>query len=906
MPHTNEPNAEEARLQQVRADNRAWRRWGPFVSCRQWGTVREDYSQDGRAWAYLSHDQARSRAYRWGEDGIFGWCDKDQRLCFSIALWNGRDAILKERFFGLTNAEGNHGEDVKELWWHVDALPSHAWNRMLYLYPQAEFPYSRLVTESHRRTRADGEFEITDTGVFEENRFFEVWVTYAKREADETAVRIEVVNRGPDAATLHLLPQLWFRNSWSWGEGANRPSIAKRGGTTLVTQHESLPPMELRIGERGTTWLFTENDTNEPRLFGTPARAEGTPGFKDAFHDRVVHSLEAACNPTPSGTKAAAWLTLELKSGERRAVDLVLVPAASTLTPSDVPSLMDLRSKEADEFWHQQHAGVTTADARRVQRQAYAGLLLSKQYYEYDIRTWLDGDSAQPPPPASRLTGRNASWRHLSASSVLTMPDTWEYPWFAAWDFALQCVAIAPVDSDFAKYQLTKLLTDHYMHPEGALPAYEWAFGDANPPIHAWAVWRTFQIDRARHRGGRAGAGADPGGDYEFLASAFSRLLINFTWWVNRKDSQGKNLFEGGFLGLDNVGVFDRSKPIPGGGSLVQADGTSWMAMYALTMMRMAIELATVRPFFQDLAAKFFEHFLQIAEAMAKLGQGDDQSGLWNEQDGFYYDLLRHPDGSMQPLRIESIVGLIPLFAVETIEPETLAKLPMFRERMEWFLRNRPEMAAQVSRWTEPGRGDRRLLSLLRGHRIKCLLRKALDETRFLSPHGVRSLSRVHVEHPFELDVAGIRSTVHYEPAESRTGLFGGNSNWRGPVWMPMNFLLIESLRKFHHYYGDDFKVECPAGSGTQLTLAQVADELVRRVSTLFLAAGEDGRGARPSMPHSMWPGYANDPTLRNLINFYEYFDGDTGRGCGASHQTGWTGAIGKLLTPPGSFDGSR
>ncbi len=888
---TNERNAEQARLQEVRLGDRAWRQWGPFMSCRQWGTVREDYSPSGSAWTYLPHDHARSRAYRWGEDGIFGWSDKDQRLCFSIALWNGRDAILKERFFGLTNAEGNHGEDAKELWWHVDALPSHAWNRMLYLYPQAEFPYSQLVTENHRRTRADGEFEITDTGVFEENRFFEVWVTYAKRETDETAVRVEVVNRGPDAATMHLLPQLWFRNSWSWREGASRPSISLRDPRTIGAIHESLPPMELRIAERDVAWLFTENDTNKPRLFGTPARASGTPGFKDAFHDRVVHGVEAACNSAPSGTKAAAWMTLELKAGERRAIDLVLAPATSTLKPVDVPALMDLRSKEADEFWHQQHAGVTTADARRVQRQAYAGLLLSKQYYEYDVRTWLDGDPAQPPPSASRASGRNASWRHLSASSVLTMPDTWEYPWFAAWDFALQCVAIAPVDSDFAKYQLTKLLTDHYMHPEGALPAYEWAFGDANPPIHAWAVWRTFQIDRARHGGG----------DFEFLASAFSRLLINFTWWVNRKDSQGKNLFEGGFLGLDNVGVFDRSQPIPGGGSLVQADGTSWMAMYALTMMRMAIELASVRPFFQDLAAKFFEHFLQIAEAMAKLGQSGDQPGLWDEQDGFYYDILRHPDGSMQPLRIESIVGLIPLFAVETIEPETLAKLPMFRERMEWFLKNRPEMAAQVSRWTEPGRGDRRLLSLLRGHRIKCLLRKALDETRFLSPHGVRSLSRVHAEHPFELDVAGTRSTVHYEPAESRTGLFGGNSNWRGPVWMPMNFLLIESLRKLHHYYGDDFKVECPVGSGTQLTLAQVADELVRRVSTLFLSGGEDGRGARPSMPEAMWPGYSNDPTLRNLINFYEYFDGDTGRGCGASHQTGWTGAIGKLLTPPGA-----
>lgn len=886
------PTAEHARLAEIRGGDRAWRRWGPYVSCRQWGTVREDYSPDGSAWNYLSHDDARSRAYRWGEDGIFGWCDKEQTLCLSIALWNGADPILKERFFGLTNSEGNHGEDVKELWWHVDALPSHAWSRMLYLYPHAEFPYSKLVEENRRRTRRDDEYELLDTGVLSENRFFEVWVTYAKGSAEEVVMRIEVVNRGPEAATIHLLPQLWFRNSWSWTPGVQRPSIARASASSLTVSDSHVGARAFHLGTSDSAeWLFTENETNASKLFGTP-RAEGARGAKDAFHDRVVHGIASACNADGRGSKAAAWLVWELKPGERRSVDAVLTPAGSALSPKDVPALLALRERESNEFWAEHQKGIASEEERRVQRQAFAGLLLSKQYYEYDIRTWLDGDSGEPAPPEQRKHGRNASWRHLSASSVLTMPDTWEYPWFAAWDFALQCVAIAPVDPDFSKYQLTKLLTDHYMHPEGAIPAYEWAFGDANPPIHAWAVWRTYQLDRDR-------LGGDGGGDLEFLAACFSRLLINFTWWVNRKDRDGHNLFEGGFLGLDNVGVFDRSQPIPGGGSLLQADGTSWMAMYALTMMRMAIELSEVAPFFQDLAGKFFEHFLQIAQAMSQLGGADEaqaRHSLWSESDGFYYDLLRHPSGSVEPLRIESVVGLIPLFAVETIEPETLERLPMFRERMEWYLSNRPEMAAQVSRWSEPGRGDRRLLSLLRGHRIKCLLQKALDESRFLSPYGVRSLSRKHLEQPFEIEVGGVRSTVQYEPAESRTTLFGGNSNWRGPVWMPMNFLIIESLRKFHHYYGDDFRIEYPVGSGRMISLADAAEELSRRVTRLFLpSAGAAGVGsARPSM--AMHSFFANDPTISKLINFYEYFDGDTGRGCGASHQTGWTGAVGMLI----------
>jgi hypothetical protein len=850
--------------------------------------VREDYSTDGSAWDSFPHDHARSRAYRWGEDGLFGWCDKDQRLCLTLALWNGRDPILKERLFGLANSEGNHGEDAKELWWHVDALPTHAWNRMLYAYPQREFPYGELVRANGMRSRADREVELLDTGILDGDRFFEVWVTYAKRAWDETALRIEVVNRGPEAAEIHVLPQLFFRNTWSWREGAERPQIeAERTRNTLVARHQALGmmalgTMELRLGCDDCEYLFCENETNFDRLFHVARHTPATDGApKDAINDRVVNDDESAVNPHARGTKAAAWHRITLAPGERRTIDLVLCPEGSDLSPRDVPALIALRAREADDFYDVVHRGLPSKEARRVQRQAYAGLLLSKQYYEFDVRRWHDGDPTQPPPPDERKTHRNAAWRHLAASSVLSMPDTWEYPWFAAWDLAFHCVAIANIDAGFAKGQLSKLLTDHYMHPSGELPAYEWNFSDVNPPIHAWACWRVFQIERART--GHA--------DHDFLAAAFSRLLLNFTWWVNRKDAFGRNIFEGGFLGLDNVGVFDRSQPLPGGGRLQQADGTSWMAMFALTMMRMAIELAHERPFYQDMAAKFFEHFLQIAEAMTQMGGRG--IGLWNEDDGFYYDMMHLPDGRIEPIKVLSVVGLIPLFAVETIEPEVLERLPVFRERMEWFLRERPEMAALVSRWDEPGRGSRRLLSLLRGHRMKCLLKKALDERHFLSPFGVRSLSRDLADNPYTIWIDGKPYSVKYEPAESQTGLFGGNSNWRGPIWMPMNFLLVESLQKFHHYYGDDFKIECPFGSGRTATLLDAADEIVRRNAQLFLP---DETGVRASM--AVHPKFASDPTFRELVNFYEYFDGDTGRGCGASHQTGWTACIAKMLTP--------
>lgn len=890
--HHRAPTAEHARLREERAGTAHWRVWGPYVSCRQWGTVREDYSADGSAWDSFPHDHARSRAYRWGEDGLFGWSDKNQHLCLSIALWNGRDEILKERLFGLTNSEGNHGEDAKELWWHVDAVPSHAWNRMLYAYPQRPFPYADLVRENAARGRKQSEFELLDTGILDDDRFFEVWATYAKHSDNETALRIEIVNRGPEAAEIHVIPQLFFRNSWSWGNAAYpdvvpaKPTIELApAGNAFVANCAALGAMELRFASDDTLRpepLFCENETNFDRLYhigGRPPASDGAP--KDAFHDRIVGGEIGAVNAHMRGTKAGAWHRLTLAPGERRTIDLVLCPSDSTFAVRDVAGLLEVRAREADEFYGFVHRGLASAEERRVQRQAYAGLLLSKQYYDYDVRRWLDGDPLQPPPPEQRKSGRNAQWRHVAASSVLSMPDTWEYPWFAAWDLAFHCVAIANVDADFAKGQLSKLLTDHYMHPSGELPAYEWNFSDVNPPIHAWACWRVFQIDRRRN--GVA--------DVDFLTAAFNRLLLNFTWWVNRKDAFGRNIFEGGFLGLDNVGVFDRSQPLPGGGRLQQADGTSWMAMFALTMMRIAIELAHERPLYQDMAAKFFEHFLQIAEAMTKMG--GKGVGLWHEEDGFYYDMMHLPDGRIEPIKILSVVGLIPLFAVETIEPEVLAQLPVFRERLEWFLRERPEMSALVSRWDEPGRGERRLLSLLRGHRMKCLLRKALDEKHFLSPYGVRSISRDLADAPYSIEIEGKAYTVRYEPAESQTGLFGGNSNWRGPIWMPMNMLLVESLQKFHHYYGDEFTVELPMGSGRKGTLLDAADEIARRNARLFLP---DAAGVRPSL--AMHPKYATDPTFRELINFYEYFDGDTGRGCGASHQTGWTACIAKLITP--------
>jgi hypothetical protein len=873
-------SAEKQRLEEDRQGRQRWRKWGPYVSDRQWGTVREDYSPGGDAWGYLSHDEARSRAYRWGEDGIAGLCDHGQYLCLALALWNGRDPILKERLFGLSNPRGNHGEDVKELYYYLDATPTHAYLKALYKYPQAEFPYARLVEVNQQRTRQQPEFELIDTGVFDGDRYFDVFIEYAKAGPEDLFMQVEAFNRGPEDAPLHLLPQLWFRNTWSWSSGAPRPELSAAEDAHVIAQHPRLGTYHL-YADGTPALLFCDNDTNARRLFG---QRDAKGYFKDAFHDYLVHGDRAAVNPRQTGTKAAVLYAQTVPPGGsvRLRLRLTRAPAADPLQFCD--ETIARRRREADEFYAELQQSLADPDARGVQRQALAGMIWTKQFYYYDIREWLNGDPAQPPPPPERKRGRNHDWAHLNNADILSMPDKWEYPWYAAWDLAFHCIPFALIDSDFAKEQLVLMLREWYMHPNGALPAYEWNFSDVNPPVHAWACWRVFQMDR-KNRGGD--------GDLAFLERVFHKLLLNFTWWVNRKDPQGYNVFQGGFLGLDNIGVFDRSMPLPGGGHVDQADATSWMAMYCLNLMRIALELALHNPVYQDTATKFFEHFLSIAAAMTQIG-GDGQAvSLWDDQDEFFYDVLRHPDGRAMPLKVRSLVGLTPLFAVETLEPDLLDRLPKFKGRLEWYLDHRPDLAALVSRWNEPCCGERRLLSLLRGHRMKRLLRRMLDENEFLSPYGVRSLSRVHRDHPYVFSCGSQALTVSYVPGAADSGMFGGNSNWRGPVWFPVNYLIVESLQKFHHYYSDDFKVECPTGSGQYVTLLGVAQELARRLTRLFLC---DGDGKRPV--YGSREQLQADPHFRDHVLFYEYFDGDTGRGLGASHQTGWTGLVAKLLQP--------
>jgi hypothetical protein len=848
-----------------------WRRWGPYVSERQWGTVREDYSPGGTAWEYLPHDHARSRAYRWGEDGIAGFGDEWLHWCLSVALWNGNDPILKERLFGLTNEQGNHGEDVKELYFYVDGTPTHSYMRMLYKYPHAAFPYAALVQENKRRSQADPEFELVDTGIFAEDRYFDVMTEYAKASPDDMLMRITVTNRGPDAATLHLLPQLVARNIWSWTDAPQRPRLLLESGCVLA-DHPLMRDMRLEIDET-PEWLFCENDTNVRRLFGM----EGTGPFKDGINDYVVHGDKAAVSARPQGTKCAAHLVWNLAPHECRSVRLRFRPIERD---NDEFALFNLvmsgRRTEADEFYDALQADIADPDARLVQRQALAGMLWSKQLYLFDVRKWLDGDPGQPAPPAGRT--RNRDWRHLNNADIISMPDKWEYPWYAAWDLAFHCVTFALIDPGFAKDQLLLMLREYYMHPNGQLPAYEWAFGDVNPPVHAWAAWRVYEMDRAL-----TGVA-----DRDFLERVFHKLLLNFTWWVNRKDADGRNVFQGGFLGLDNIGVFDRSAPLPTGGSMDQADGTAWMAMYTLNLLRISLELAESNTVYQDTATKFFEHFLYIAEAMTDLG--GKGIGLWDEQDGFFYDALRLPGGRVEKMRVRSLVGLIPMLAVEVIDASTTSHLPDFSSRLRWFLRYRPDLAKLISRWAEPGMAERGLLSLLRGHRMKMLLVRMLDEAEFLSPHGVRSLSRAHLKEPFSVRLGGQTYSIDYEPAESRTGAFGGNSNWRGPLWMPVNVLLIESLRRFDSYYGPEFKVECPVGSGRMLSLLEVADELRRRLMLLFLR-GPDG--VRPALRSAGIPQAEGE---EELLLFHEFFHGDTGEGLGAAHQTGWTGLIALLI----------
>jgi hypothetical protein len=881
-------STEKQRLADHDAGKEKWHFWGPYVSERQWGTVREDYSPGGTAWEYFPHDHARSRAYRWGEDGIAGISDDKQRLCLSLAMWNGKDAILKERLFGLTNAEGNHGEDVKELYYYLDATPTHSYLKMLYKYPQREFPYAQLLEENARR-KADGsqpEFELLDTGIFDDDRYFDVFVEYAKASPEDVLMRVTVHNRGPDAAEIHLLPQLWFRNTWSWQADSVRPDISRTNRDVLTARHAEIGDHAF-YSDGKPEIIFCDNDTNVRRLFGMN---DATGHFKDAFHEYVVHKNEAAINPQCSGTKVGVLHKLTIPAGGSAQIRLRLSKPAGEKTSrpfSDFDSVFTQRIQEADDFYAKLQHGISSDDERNVQRQAFAGMIWSKQYYGYEVREWLRGDPAQPAPPPERKQGRNSEWPNVNNACVMSMPDKWEYPWYAAWDLAFHCIPLAIVDAGFAKQQLTQLTREWYMHPNGQLPAYEWAFGDVNPPVHAWATWRVFQMDRKARRE----TNPDDKGDLEFLERVYHKLLLNFTWWVNRKDAQGRNIFQGGFLGLDNIGVFDRNVPLPTGGHINQADGTSWMAMYCLNLLRIALELAQHNNVYEDIATKFFEHFLDIASAIN--GAEDGSPGLWDNEDEFYYDHLCLPGGGNAPMKIRSMVGLIPLFAVEVLDPALLKKLPCFAGRMDWYLNHRPGLAKLVSRWQESGMGERHLLSLLRGHRMKCLLRRMLDETEFLSDHGIRALSKFHGRHPYRIEVGGLAHEVSYWPGESESNLFGGNSNWRGPVWMPMNYLLIESLQKFHHYYGDDFKVECPAGSGKFLAINAVACEISHRLARLFLK-GEDGR--RPVLKYH--PKLANDPHFKDYILFHECFNGDNGRGVGASHQTGWSGLIAKLLQP--------
>ncbi len=875
---------EELRLQESQDRTAHWKRWGPYLAERQWGTVREDYSPHGTAWDSFPHDHARSRAYRWGEDGIAGITDNHGRLCLALALWNGRDPILKERLFGLTGNEGNHGEDVKEYYFYLDSTPTHSYMKYLYKYPQAAFPYTEIVEENRRRDRREPEFELIDTGVFDGDRYFDVVVEYAKAAPEDVLVRITATNRGPEPAELHLLPTFWYRNTWSWDvPEPERPvlRVGEAGGDAVIEgEHPTLGARWLYC-EGAPELLFTDNDTNAERLY----RAQNPRRWvKDSINDYVVGGRTDAVNPERVGTKAAARYRATLAPGQSVVTRLRLsnspIPGGPFGREFDV--LFGRRIREADEFYETVIPAKLSGDARNVMRQAFGGLLWSKQFYQYDVSRWLTGDPTGPPMSAERMNGRNHEWRHLYNEDVISMPDKWEYPWYAAWDLAFHTIPLALVDADFAKAQLLLFLREWYMHPNGQIPAYEWAFGDVNPPVHAWAALRVYRIER-RLRGK---------GDREFLEKIFHKLLLNFTWWVNRKDAEGKNVFQGGFLGLDNIGVFDRSAPLPTGGHIEQSDGTSWMGMYCLNMLAIALELARQDPAYEDIASKFFEHFVYIAHAIHDLG--DQGINLWDETDGFYYDVL-HGDGAAHSLKVRSMVGLIPLFAVETLEPEVIDRLPGFKRRMQWFIDNHPELRDHVEAAPKAGVGVRRLLAIVGRPQLPRVLRFMLDETEFLSPHGVRAVSRHHKDHPYVLRMDGMEHRVDYEPAESSSGLFGGNSNWRGPVWFPVNYLLIESLQKFHYFYGDTLKVEFPTGSSTTLDLWQVAGELSRRLTRIFLR-GADGR--RPV--YGSTEKFQRDPHWRDLILFYEYFHGDNGAGIGAGHQTGWTGIVAKLLQQSG------
>jgi hypothetical protein len=924
-----EMNAEQARLQENSAREQHWHCWGPYLADRAWGTVREDYSANGDAWNYLPHDHARSRAYRWNEDGIGGISDFKNRLCFAFAFWNERDPFLKERLFGVTGPQGNHGEDVKEVYWYTDNTPSHSFMRMTYRYPQSAFPYEQLINGNAARSKTEGEFELWDTGVLAENRFFDIDIEYAKAGPHDIFIQATATNCARDPAVLHLLPTIWFRNTWSWGRDPRRPNLQEGTPTKdnihiIEATHHALGTYQLYCAGADKV-LFAENESNLERLWDVPNR---TPYVKDSINNAIVSNSIGLVNPNRVGTKAAAQYRFSIPPGESRTIRLRLksdnpgsardshavredsprtfnkthsIPVGESPTGAresralpreesrdpfaNFDVIFAARKAEADEFYAMVSPVCLSEEHCAVQRQALAGMLWSKQFYHYIIEHWLEGDPGQPPPPPERLTGRNADWRHLYNERVMSMPDKWEFPWYASWDLAFHCIPLALVDPHFAKEQLDIIVREWYQHPNGQIPAYEWNFSDVNPPVLAWASYRVYQIERKQT--GK--------GDRAFLETIFHKMLIAFTWWVNRKDSQGKNIFQGGFLGLDNIGVFDRNELFLDGSHLEQSDGTSWMGMFSLNLMRIALELARENPVYENIATKFFEHFLGIAAAMNNLG--GKGIGLWDEEDEFYYDVLHTPGGRYLPLRVRSIVGLMPLLAIETIDSELLNAVPSFKERLEWYLENRPDLASLVSRWQEPGMGARRLVALTRGHRMKCLLRRMLDPEEFLSPYGVRSVSKVHKDHPYILNVRGEEKVVNYDPGESRTGMFGGNSNWRGPIWFPLNYLFIESLQKFHYYYGDDFKVECPTRSGQFLTLKEIANELSNRLIRIWLPE----HGGPP--PYTRASTGALDPKRDGQRYwFHEYFHGDTGAGLGASHQTGWTGLIAKLIQQQGDF----
>ncbi|NEO38692.1 MAG: glucosidase [Moorea sp. SIOASIH] len=880
---------EYQRLEEARNHIIHWKRWGPYLSERQWGTVREDYSPDGQAWDYFTHDQARSRTYRWGEDGILGICDDQQYLCFALALWNGKDPILKERIYGLTGPEGNHGEDVKEYYFYLDSTPTHSYMKGLYKYPQAEFPYAWLVQENQRRGPQAPEFELLDTGVFQENRYYDVFLEYAKASAEQILIQITAINRGPDPQTLHILPTLWFRNTWSWNPNSAKPLIKVAKSDHQFSVLEASHPT---LGQRwfycegSPELLFTDNETNYQRLFGVENRSAYV---KDGINNYVVQGDKNAVNPSRVGTKVAPHYRFTIGAGETQVIKLWLSDAPNIPQPfgSEFSRILATRRSEADQFYHAIAPPGLNDDQRNIQRQAFAGLLWSKQYYYYDVETWLKGDPNQPPPPPERLKVRNQQWNHLNNADIISMPDKWEYPWFAAWDLAFHCIPLAMIDPDFAKNQLDLMTREWYMHPNGQIPAYEWNFSDVNPPVHGWATWQVYQLEKQLHGTG----------DRQFLERVFQKLLLNFTWWVNRKDFDGNNVFEGGFLGLDNIGVFDRSSDLPSGGYIEQSDGTSWMGMYCLNMLTIALELALENPVYEDMATKFFEHFLYIAAAMNNIGE--DETQLWDEEDGFFYDVLHLPNQEQLRLKVRSMVGLIPLFAVTTIEPETLNKLPGFKKRLEWFIQHRPDLKRNVACMETKGVGAKRMLALcymtlgkvVKSDKFRRLLSKLLDENEFLSDYGIRAISKFHKDNPYRFYVNDHEHRVDYEPAESSNGLFGGNSNWRGPIWMPLNYLLIESLQTFHYYLGDTFKVECPTGSGNLMTLGEVSVELSRRLIRIFQKNQSSHRPIYGEIHE-----FKTDPNWHNLILFYEYFHGDSGLGIGASHQTGWTGLIAKLI----------